>query len=253
MNIASVSTQAYARISSGTQINSASDNAAGLAISQGMDSQIRGMEENVNNIGSMTDLANTAEGALDGIGDSLGRIRELAVQAGNGTLADSDKSIIQAEISQLMEGISHTAKATEFNSIKLLDGSFADKHTAMNPDGAGKQISIESSSLQSLGIEGFDVRGSFDIASIDEAISKVNESRSNLGSVTNAFEHATKNTLNQMVNMTGSRSKIEDTDMAKEISQLKRQEILDQYTIFTQQAEQASQRTELGVIQNFQL
>lgn len=253
MNIASVSTQAYARISSGSKINSASDNAAGLSITQGMDSQIKGMEQNVDNISAMSDLANTADGALEGIGESLGRIRELAVQASNGILTDSDKSIIQSEITQLMDGINSTSKNTEFNTIKLLDGSFSDKNTAMNPSGTGRQISIASGGLESLGIEGFDVTGSFDIATIDDALAKVSDSRSNLGSATNAFQHATNNTLNNIVNLTSAKSQIEDTDMATEISNIKRQQVLDQYSIFAQKAVQESQRTELGIVQNFQV
>ena len=131
MNIASVSAQAYERLSTGLQINRAADNAAGLSITQGMSSEIKGMEQNVENIGSMNDLAKTAEGALNSIQDSLGRIRELSVQASNGILTDGDKSIIQSEISQLMQGIQDTSRNTEFNTMKLLDGSFANKNTAI--------------------------------------------------------------------------------------------------------------------------
>ncbi len=201
MNIASVSAQAYERLSTGLQINRAADNAAGLSITQGMSSEIKGMEQNVENIGSMNDLAKTAEGALNSIQDSLGRIRELSVQASNGILTDGDKSIIQSEISQLMQGIQDTSRNTEFNTMKLLDGSFANKNTAMSPDGSGMQISIESAALDNLGLSGYDVTGAFDLSDIDNAIEKVSDSRANLGSLANAFEHATNSTQNTIANL----------------------------------------------------
>lgn len=249
MNIAGVGMAAYQRIASGSQINGAADNAAGLSIVQGMDSQTRGQAVNQDNMGSMTDLANTAEGALSSINDSLGRMRELALQASNGILTDSDRSIIQGEIDQLKQGISDVARNTEFNTMKLLDGSFANKHTAMNPDGSGKQISIESAALENLGIKDFDVTsGSFDIGDIDGAIKTVSESRSNLGSVTNAFEHAINNSKNAEVNLTAAKSTIGDADIAQEISNLKKQQILDQYKMYTQQLQMDRQRAEYGVI-----
>lgn len=253
MNIASVGAQAYQRLSTGLQINSAADNAAGLAITQGMDSEVRAMDQNVDNIGSMSDLTKTAEGALSGINDNLQRIRELALQAGNGTLTSSDRSLIQGEVDQLLEGIQSAARNTEFNTMRLLDGSFQNRATAMNTDGSGSQISIESAALSNLGIEGFDVTGSFDIADIDSAIAQVNESRSNLGSVQNAFEYASNNIQNSAVNLTSARSQIEDADIAQEISNLRREEILQQYRMFAQQAEQEKERTELGAIQGFNM
>ncbi len=253
MNIAGVSASAYQRVVTGKQINSAADNAAGLSIANKMDSQIQGMDQNVQNIGSMNDLAKTAEGALSGINDNLSRIRELAVQASNGILSDGDKSVIQSEISQLLEGIKDIGRNTEFNTMKLLDGSFTDKNAAMNPDGSGKTISIASATLENLGIEGFDVTGSFDISKIDQAMSKVNESRSNLGSVSNAFEHATNNVKNAALNLTNAKSQIEDSDIALEISNLKKQQILEQYQMFTQQAKAERQRLELGGSQDIRL
>lgn len=253
MNISSVGINAYQRIASGSRINSAADDAAGLSITQKMDSQVRGNQVNQDNMASMSDLANTAEGALSSIQDSLGRMRELAVQASNGILSDSDKSIIQDEINQLKQGISDVAKNTEFNTMKLLDGNFVNKHTAMNPDGSGKQISIENTSLESLGIDGFDVTGSFDISTIDNALNKVSESRSNLGSVTNAFDHAINNSKNSELNLTASKSRIGDADIAAEITNLKREQLLEQYKIYTQQKKAEQQRAEFGMVNDFRL
>lgn len=253
MEISSISQQAYTRISSGMRINSASDDAAGLSIAQGMSSETRAMEKNVENMGAMTDLTNTADGALGNMQDSLGRIRELAVSASNGILSNDDRSIIQSEINQLMEGISSVAKNTEFNTIKLLDGSFTDKATSMTPDGSGKRISIASATLENLGIDGFDVTKPFDLEAIDNAIGMVSESRSSIGSINNAFKHATNNVMNGMANLTSAKSQIEDADMVQEITNMKKEQILQQYQIYAQKAKEDQQRTELGPIQEFRV
>lgn len=253
MDISSIGINAYTRIASGQRINGAADDAAGLSITKGMESQTQGHSVNQDNMASMNNLANTAEGALSSIHDSLGRMRELALQASNGILTDSDRSIIQSEIDQLKQGISDVAKNTEFNTMKLLDGSFANKHTAMNPDGSGKQISIESAALENLGIKDFDVTGAFDISDIDGAMEKVTESRSNLGSVSNAFEHAINNSKNSEVNLTAARSRIGDADIAQEISNLKREQLLQQYQIYTQKMKEDQERAKFGVITDFRV
>ncbi len=253
MDINSVSTQAYQRMSSGLKINSAADDAAGLSISQGMESQINGLEQNQNNIGSMTDLANTAEGALGSIQDNLGRIRELAVQASNGILTDDDRSAIQTEIDGLLENINDVAKNTQYNSIKVLDGTFADMNTAMNPDGTGKQMSIESAALDNLGLSGFDVTGSFDIEAIDNAIEMVSDSRSSLGSAVNAFEYASNDIGNRMTNLTSAQSQIQDADLAETSTQLRKQQVLQQYQFFAMKAKEEQMRTELGPVQEYKV
>lgn len=253
MEISSVSTDAYTRISTGIQINSAADSPAGLSIVSKMESQTAGLKQGIENTASMNDLSKTAEGALDSINENLGRIRELAVSASNGILTDSDKSIIQGEIDELKKGITDVAKNTEFNTIKLLDGSFADKETAINPDGTGKQISISSATLENLGIEDFDVTGSFDISTIDGALEQVSESRSSLGSISNAFDHAISNSQNSVINLTSAKSNIEDADIVLEVSNMKREKILEQYKQFTQQLEVETQKNALGVLSDFKV
>lgn len=249
MTITNVGISAYQNISSGQRINSAADDAAGLSIATKMDGQTRAMEKNIENIGSMSDLTQTAEGSLGSIQDSLIRIRELTVQAGNGILSDGDRSVIQSEVSELLQNIQSTAEGTEFNTMKLLDGSFANKNTAMNPDGTGKQISIENTSLQSLGIDGFSVTDG--VGAIDTALEKVTQSRSNLGSVQNAFEHATRNKENAVVNLSSAKSQIQDADIAAEISKLKKEQILQQYQIFAQKTKDEQRQNELGALPGF--
>ena len=147
----------YEKLSSMKQINKAADNAAGLAIVNKMESQTNGYDVGTGNTQTGQDLVKTAEGALGSITDSLQRIRELSVQASNAIYAPEDKAAIQAEIDGIMSGIQDVAKNTEFNTLKLLDGSMADLNLAMNPDGTGMEIQMENATLEALGIKDYDV------------------------------------------------------------------------------------------------
>lgn len=222
------------KLSAGQRINKAADDAAGLAISEKMNAQIRGASQNVDNISDMDNLLNTAEGSLESINNSLTRIRELSVQASNGILTKDDKQIIQNEIEGLKKGISSTVNHTEFNTMKVLDGSFSNKNVAMNTNGSGSRITIENSSLETLGIKEFDVTTSFDLGDIDKAISKVTESRAKIGSANNAFEHARNYTKNKIINETSAMSQIKDADMAAEISNYQKNKVLEKYSMAMQ-------------------
>lgn len=243
----------YMNISSGLKINSAADDPAGSSIVTGMETQTASAKQNVDNIADMNNALNTADGGLASIHESLGRIRELAVQASNGILSQDDKSIIQNEINGLMEGIEDVASNTSFNNKSLLDGSFADVHTAQNTDGSGSDISIESSSLTALGIDGFDVTGSFNIDDIDNAISAVSQSRSSIGSASNSFEYATNSLSGKINNVTASMSKIQDANIASEITQLKKNQILDQYKFQMQAMKQKNEEQKIGMYADFKL
>lgn len=246
-----ITSRAIERISTSVQINRASDNAAGLAITEGMNSQIKSAQVNVNNISDMGNLVNTAESSLGSIHDSLGRIRELAVQSGSGIMTQSDKENIQLEIESLKEGISSVVGNTEFNTIKLLDGSFNNKKVAMNTNGTGSSIYIANTSLETLGIKNFDITGDFSMEDIDEAMEKISNSRSKLGSVSNAFEHSRNNITNGMQNISSSMSKIKDTDIIMEISKLKKQEVLQEYAMFAKIQKNQQLELNAGVNANF--
>ena len=167
--------KSYEQLSSMKKINSAADNAAGLAIVEKMNSQTNGYDVGNSNGKAGQDLIKTAEGGLASIQDNLQRIRELAVQASNGIYAPEDKEAIQKEVEQLKQGIQDAARGTEFNTLKLLDGSMADMDLALNPDGTGMEIQMYNSTLESLGIADFDVTGSFSIEDIDKAIEYLRE------------------------------------------------------------------------------
>ncbi|MDP1757909.1 MAG: flagellin, partial [Pseudohongiella sp.] len=144
--------QALQRLSSGLRINSAKDDAAGLAISTRFDSQIKGIAVAIRNSGDGVSLAQTAEGALGSMTESLQRVRELALQAANGTTSASDREALQAEASQLLEELGRTADTTNFNGVKLLDGSFSTAIQVGANAGDAVNISIGKLTADTLGV-----------------------------------------------------------------------------------------------------
>lgn len=233
MSISGIQAQStYSALASGSRINSAADDAAGLAISEKMQSQANGYSVGSANAKDGISLINVAEGTLSGMHDSLQRIRELAVKASNGLYAQSDKESIQMEIDQLKESIQSTAKGTTFNTMKLLDGSMADIELATNPEGGGLKIQLVNSTLESLGIADFDVTGNFNLEDIDNAINMISESRSKMGAQSNALEHIINYNDYANYNLTAADSRLRDTDYGEEMMKKNRDDILQQYRIF---------------------
>lgn len=222
--------RSYSHIASGKRINKAADDAAGLAIGQKMKKEETGLRVGGQNAQDGMGALNVADGALGGVMDYLQRIRDLAVKSMNGTASSSDKSYYQNEINQLKEGIQSMAKTTSLNEQKLLDGSMADMHLATNPDGSGMRIGMANSTLEALGIADFDVtNGNFSLDDIDNAMEMVSSQRGNLGASTNRLEHTYNNNTSATLNQLSSRSRIEDLDMPKAISDKKKEELLGEY------------------------
>jgi flagellin len=146
------------RLSTMRRINSAADDAAGLAISNAIEAQVRGLDMGTRNTLDMQNLVTTAEGGLSTIGDSLIRMRELSIQASNGVLTDDQRAMIQTEISQLRDHINSAANSVQFNGQNLLDGSFTNRHTASDAMGRGATVSIPDMRSLALGLQNFDVR-----------------------------------------------------------------------------------------------
>ena len=212
----------YSHLSSGKRINTAADDAAGLAIGKKMQAQETGL-----NVGAQN--AKEGVGALNVVDGALQRIRDLALRSMNGLSSASDKKYYQNEIDQLKEGIQSMSKTTSLNEQKLLDGSMADMHIATNPDGSGMRIGMANSTLEALGIADFDVTKKFNLDDIDAAISKVADQRSNLGASTNRLEHAYNYNTGASLEQLSSRSRIEDLDMPKAISEKKKEDLLSEY------------------------
>lgn len=221
----------YATIASGKRINSAADDAAGLAIAEKLETQSNGYDIGADNAASGKDMLNVAEGGLNSIMDSLQRIRELSVQASNSAVySSSEMKAFQAEIDQLKESINDVSKYTQFNGMNLLDGSKDNWNIATNPDGSGAQISTSDSTLEMLGIKDYDVsKGNFDISVIDDAINKVNESLSNIGATSNVLDHQIELNGYASYNMTGAQSRIEDLDIPKAVSEKEKERLLEEY------------------------
>lgn len=239
---------AYSQIASGNRITSASKDPAGLAISEKLNSQIKGDQKGIQNIESSQDLLKVADGSLNTILEELGRIRELAVQAGNGTYSADDKSIIQNEINSLFGNIQTNVQNTEFNTKKLIDGSFTEQQLGVGANGQGTQMTLQDSSLEALGLDGFSVTGNFDIKDIDEAISKVTESLSEIGAKTNGLESNLNNTRVSEINQTAAKSSLADLDIAKAITNLNKQNVLDLYKNALQKQQTEQQQQQLGLL-----
>ncbi|OAI19369.1 flagellin [Methylomonas koyamae] len=246
------------RLSSGLRVNSAKDDAAGLAISDGMTSQIRGMTVAIRNANDGISMAQTAESAMGSITETMQRMRDLAVQASNfGAVSSSDREKLQTEFKQLGDEIGRIIKNTEFNGKKVLNGSLQNVNFQVGAGtSANNQISINvsdlatASGIQSLfstgavsigsGAASADTRNAID--AIDNAIKKIDNFRSTLGAIQNRFTTTIGNLQSSIENQSAARSRIMDADFASETSNLSRTQILQQAgTAMLAQANQSSQ------------
>ena len=228
------------RLSSGYRINRAADDAAGLAISEKLRGQIRGLGQAQRNAQDGVSLVQTAEGSLNEVHSMLQRVRELAVQYSNGTLSTSDKAAITAEAAQLQSEIERIGTTTNFNGIKLLDGSAS---TVSFQVGANDndQITVTTESLGGK-VGSIDVSQTSAISAIDAAIQNVSTLRSTFGAVQNRLEHTLNNISTYQENLTASESRIRDVDMASEMVEFSKDQILQQAgTSMLAQANQAPQ------------
>ncbi len=227
------------KLSSGLRINRAGDDAAGLAISEKMRAQIRGLEQASRNSQDAISLIQTAEGALNETHAILQRMRELVVQAGNlGTNQDEDLKYIQDEIDNLVKEINGIAERTQFNGKTLLNGSFSSSALIFQIGANQSQqleFTIASMNASALSMSGINVASFTTTASIntalsslDAAITKVSGERSKLGATQNRLEHTRKNLDNAAENLTAAESRIRDVDMAKEMMEFTKMNILSQ-------------------------
>lgn len=227
---------ALQRLSSGLRINSAKDDAAGLAISERMTAQIRGMNQAARNANDGISLAQTAEGALVEIGNNLQRIRELAVQSANATNSEDDRDALQKEVDALVAEIDRVANQTSFNGTKLLDGSFASQvfQVGANEDETIDFTDIEDVTASGLGVDSVDISGADGsnaagvITTVDDALKIVNSTRADLGAIQNRFTSVVSNLQTSAENLSASRSRIQDADFAAETASLTRAQILQQ-------------------------
>lgn len=229
--------KAMEKLASGLRINRAADDPAGLAISERMRAQIRGLRQAQRNALDGISLLQVAEGALNESHAILQRMRELAVQAATDTNSDAERRHIQAEIDQLIAELTRIGDTTEFNTMSLLDGSFTGKklHVGAN-SGQYIELSIGDMRAGALGVgPGLSVltQGDADeaIGTIDDAIRAVSSQRSTLGALQNRLEHTVNNLGTTAENLQAAESRIRDVDMAEAVMQFVRQQILMQVSI----------------------
>ncbi len=233
-------------MSTGSSITTASDNPSGLAISEQLTSEQNGYDVGADNAELGNSAIKTADGALASITDNLQRIRELSVQASNTAIYTADDiTAMQDEVSSLLSDIQNTATTTTFNTKSLLDGSMADLNLATNPDGSGMSIQMYDSTLSSLGIENYDLTGSFDISTIDDALEKVTSARASLGAQSNALESIIGNNKNTSENLTAASSTLEDLDISEYVSEQQKSNILESYKIFIQKQKEQQDEQEI--------
>ncbi len=223
------------KLSSGYRVNRAADDAAGLAISEKMRAQIRGMNQASRNAQDGISVVQTAEGAMDEIHAMLQRMKELSVQAANDSNQDKDRELIQKEVDELLTEINAISEKTQFNKMKLLNGSFEEKDFQVGANNSEKErirITITSVKASGLGISGMTVKTKASaqktMSKVEDAIVKLAEKRATLGAIQNRLEHTIRNLDNSAENLTASESRIRHTDMAKEMMEFTRVNILTQ-------------------------
>ena len=239
---------AMEQLSTGKKINSAGDNAAGLAISSRMTSQIRGLGAAISNANDAISMVGTAEGALDEIASMLQRMRELAVQSGTGTTSAADRTYMNSEFVALREEIDRIADNTQWNGQNILDGSAGastgkstvafqvganEKQTISTAfgnftNGGGHMSALASTRLSAATIASAAIVASNAITQLDNTIADVSAQRATFGAVSNRLTHAIDNLTNVKTNSEASRSRILDTDYSVATSELARAQIIQQ-------------------------
>lgn len=223
------------RLSSGLKINQAADNASGLAISEKLRGQIRGENVAIRNMQDTRSLINTAEGALNSTSAVLQRMRELAIQANNGILTESDRQMLQDEFSQLRDTIDAIGKNTEFNTKRLLDGSLQELNTTTGANGESVSFSLESSFSSQLGdgksgimLSDIDLvqNPQEALKAIDGAIHTISGTRGKLGATDNRLQHSINNSQTSEINQQAAESRIRDANIALSAMELQKYQLM---------------------------
>jgi len=249
----------FERLSSGFRINSASDDAAGLQITDRMTSQVQGLNQAVRNANDAISLSQTAEGALSETTTALQRIRTLAVQSQNGINSSADRVALQKEVSALRTEISRISTTTQFAGVNLLSGDFSAKFLVGANAGQTISVNLSSQALTRAGVNGFSATGlgitandvlttgnaSAMLGNIDTAISAIGGLRADLGALQNRFQSTIRNLSNISENVSAARSQIKDTDFATETANLTRNQIIQQAS--TTVLSQANQRPQAAL------
>ena len=236
---------AMERLSSGSRINSAKDDAAGLAIATSMTSSIRGMTQAVRNANDGISLAQTADGALTEVTSMLQRVRELGVQSASGTYSDDDRTNMQAEVTELTAQIGDIVTNTKFNGNAVFDTAADKTFTIQTGSNSGDTVDVTVGALD-LGVDDLSIETSGDattaLDTVDAALKTVSTSRATLGASQSRLESVVNNLTSNITNLSDARSRIQDTDFSAETTNLAKAQILNQAaTAMLAQANQSQQ------------
>jgi len=246
----------YSRLASGLRIASAADDAAGLAISERMRSQIRSFSVAARNAQDGLSLAQTAEGALGEVSNILSRMRELAMQSSNGTLSANDRTTIDAEFEELKSEINRIATETEFNGTALLEGTNTAVTIQVGID-AGETIQLAMVDVQTgatgLNVAALDTADQANavtaLGAIDTAIDTVNGARGTLGAGQNRLSSTLRSILNVRENLSAAESRIRDVDVASETADLTKNSIMQQAAVSVLQQANTQPQVALSLLQ----
>ena len=229
----------YRRLSTGLRISNASDDAAGLAISERLRSQVRSLEQSKRNANDGVSLVQTAEGSLNEVSSVLIRLRELSIQSSNGSVSNQDKNTLNEEFKSLVSEVNRIGRSTEFNGIKLLDGSASSVSfqigfgTTSGIDTLA--VSLSAALSTSLALNSLDIGSAGStttaITNIDAAINTISSLRGSLGAAQNRLGSTINNLGVQVENLSAAESRIRDVDVAYETAQLTRNNILQSAAI----------------------
>ena len=244
----------FKRLSSGFRINSAADDAAGLQISNRLTSQINGLDQAARNANDGISLAQVAEGAMDEVTNALQRIRTLAIQAQNGINTTADRTALNEEVTQLKAEMSRIAQTTQFGTQFLLKGDLSATFLVGANSGTQQNIGVALKNGGGYGTSGLGLNtlsvstataAATALTNIDAAIKTIDSARAELGATQNRFQATIRNLTNISENVSAARSRVHDTDFAKETAELTRQQILQQTS--TTVLAQANQRPQAAL------
>jgi flagellin len=239
---------AMERLSTGSRINSAKDDAAGIAVASSMTSQIRGMNQAIRNANDGMSMAQTADGALNEVTNMLQRVRELGVQSASGTYSDADRTNMQAEVTALTGQITSVLNNTKFNKVALFDGTAGTSGSVTIQSGSGSSDTLTVSfakidlSAATAATVATAAGGTAAIGLIDTAIGTVNTARAGFGAAQSRLQSTVNNLSDNVTNLSDARSRIEDADFSAESTNLAKSQILAQAsTAMLAQANQSAQ------------
>ena len=246
-----------ARLSSGKRINSAADDAAGLAISNRLNAEIQGINQSIRNAADAQAMLGVAEGALEQVHSLLLRMRELAVQSSSETVSAADRDLLQTEVAQLEGEIQRVANDTTWAGVTLMDGGFTTGATFQIGPRSGDNIQLSIGTIDATTAGGLALASHIStasaamayIATIDAAISHVATDRARYGAVMNRLDHAVANMANTAMNLSTAKGRIEDADFAAETSNLARAQVLQQASMAMLAQANASKQNILSLFQ----